>query len=196
MLHQYSRGQGFESRTSLTNYKSANNLFLTNHIPVNPNSGAFINDNNSLLICHVHDFISIRIVTGSETVCSKPFNQIEVFSNDSIVHTLATNLWYKLNDFSLFRLLLLKSRDNYSYTLWNWCYYKSQFPPCTTGTHISIFMLAKSFKVEWLIVDEKVRSLHLHWSNTHRQVVDILWFWWNWLSCNLTKYITKYSPFF
>ena len=36
------------------------------------------------------------------------------------------------------------------------------FPPCTTGTHISIFMLAKSFKVEWLIVDEKVRPLHLH----------------------------------
>ena len=65
---------------------------LIHHLLSNSHSWAFINDNNSLLVCHVHDFISVWVMTGSETIGAQPLDKVEVFGNDSIVHSFTTNL--------------------------------------------------------------------------------------------------------
>lgn len=65
---------------------------LIHHLLSNSHSRAFINDNNSLLVCHVHDFISVWVMTGSETIGAQPLDKVEVFGNDSIVHSFTTNL--------------------------------------------------------------------------------------------------------
>ena len=58
----------------------------------NAHSRTLINHNYPQLIRHIHDFVSIGIMTGTERVSSKPLEDIEVLQYERQIQAFATYL--------------------------------------------------------------------------------------------------------
>ena len=67
-------------------------MTMTSNSRMHADSGTFINDHNAVPVTQVHDLLRVWIVTGSEGIRSKPLQQIQVFDDEGVVHTLPTDL--------------------------------------------------------------------------------------------------------
>lgn len=82
----------FGSKNSCPNKEQVVISLVPNIDLLSVTTRTFVNDHNAVLVCHLVDFLSVRIVRGPERVGAHPFDEVEVFHPKHGIPAFASQL--------------------------------------------------------------------------------------------------------